>query len=234
MTAPSSNQYPGCRAPRPGSAAAFTLVEILVAIAILVLVVSVTYGIFSATTKAWQRGKVVSDSLQHGDFVMEQLVMGLRSTYYRDNKSGFWLVDGGQGSSARDEISWVKLGPALVGSRSEVAKGSHRVRFTVENDGDHPAAVIRAWSPESYLQPENFDADTIEPIVLSRHVVGFSCRIGKLGEEGTIEWVEEWETTNMVPRTVELTLYLQPLKDDDEPTEMRRCVSIPVGNADAK
>lgn len=209
----------------------FTLVELLVAVAIMTLVTAMTYGIFSATTKAWQRGKIVSESLQHGDFIMEQLVMGLRSAFYRNSGSGFWLTDGGYGPNSADTISWVKLGPTLVGSRSEVAKGAHRVKFTVETINGVLAATVRAWSPESYLQPDEFDAEKVLPVVLSRHITGFSCRIGAQAEGGVMEWNEEWENTNTLPQTVELTLYLKPPKDNDEPIEMRRCVSIPVSKS---
>lgn len=209
----------------------FTLVELLVSIAILTLVMSVTYGIFAATTKAWQRGKIVSESLQHGDFIMEQLVMGLRSAFFRNAGSGFWLTDGGYGHNSSDTISWVKLGPTLVGARSEVAKGAHRVKFTVEPIDGAPAATVRAWSPESYLQPDEFDTEKVEPVILSRHIVGFNCRIGSQAEGGVIEWNEEWENTNTLPQMIELTLYIKPRNDDEEPIEMRRCVSIPVGKS---
>ena len=43
-----------------------------------------------------------------------------------------------------------------------------------------------------------------------------------------MDWKEDWEKTNTLPRTIELTIYLKPRNDNEEPIEMRRCVSIPV------
>ena len=215
----------------------FTLVELLVSIVILSLITSVTYGIFNAVTRAWQRGMALSDEMQHGDFVMEQLVMGLRSAYYRDAgknrdvRFGFWLEDMGSGSSAADTVSWVKLGPSLVGRGTEQSKGPHRVKFQLVPDpeNDESAAAITVWSPDEYLQPEDFDSETLEPTLLATGIVGFDCRVSTNVDSSEIIWEEEWEETNSIPRLVELTLYLKPLQEGEEPVAMKRCVEIPVG-----
>jgi prepilin-type N-terminal cleavage/methylation domain-containing protein len=213
----------------------FTMVELLVTVVILVLVTSITYGVFSAVSKAWQRGLALSDDLHHGDYIMEQLVMGLRSAYYNpsnpnDAKYGFWLEDEGSGESARDTIAWVKLGSSLVGERSEVAKGAHRVKFTVRTnpETDEPGAAITAWSPEAYLQPEDFDPDQLDPVFLSSRIVGFNCRIATNSTESELEWEDDWELTNTRPPFIELTLYLKPLQEGEAPVEMKRSVAIPV------
>ena len=215
----------------------FTLVELLVSVVILSLITSVTYGIFSTVTRAWQRGMTLSDEMQHGDFVMEQLVMGLRSAYYRDaakntdSRFGFWLDDQGSGSSANDSISWVKLGPSLIGRGTEQSKGPHRVKFQLvdDPDNDSSAAAITVWSPDEYLQPEDFDSETLEPTLLATGIVGFDCRVATNADSSAILWDEEWEATNSVPRLVELTLYLKALDEGEPPVEMKRCVEIPVG-----
>jgi len=215
----------------------FTMVELLVSVVILGLITSVTYGIFSAVTKAWQRGMALSDEMQHGDFVMEQLVMGLRSSYYRDaGKSldvrfGFWLEDQGSGSSANDTISWVKIGPSLIGRGTEQSKGPHRVKFQLVNDPktDESAAAITVWSPDEYLQPDDFDPDTLQPTLLASGIVGFDCRVSTNVDESEVIWEGEWDETNSIPRLVELTLYLKPLQPGEEPVAMKRCVEIPVG-----
>jgi prepilin-type N-terminal cleavage/methylation domain-containing protein len=215
----------------------FTMVELLVSVVILGLITSVTYGIFSAVTKAWQRGMALSDEMQHGDFVMEQLVMGLRSSYYRDAgkgldvRFGFWLEDQGNGPSANDTISWVKIGPSLIGRGTEQSKGPHRVKFQLVDDPntDESAAAITVWSPDEYLQPDDFDPDMLEPTLLATGIVGFDCRVSTNVDESEIIWEGEWEETNSIPRLVELTLYLKPLQSGEEPVAMKRCVEIPVG-----
>ena len=214
---------------------AFTLLEILLAVTILSLVASVTFMTFSAATSAWQRGTALADNLHHGDYVIQQLVMGLRSAYYPEGAKGgapeygFWQEDNGEGASARDEICWVKLGGALVGRNSVFAETPHRVRFLVadDEDGDSAAAVV-AWRLQG--QPEDFDPEEIEPVFLSKRVVGFNCRTAwEMDEDGEIDWLDEWEETNKIPTIVEVSLYVEPTVEGDDPVEVKRVIGLRVG-----
>ena len=229
--------------PRRRCGAGFTLVELLIAVAILLLVTSVTYAIFAAVTKAWQRGMALSEDLHHGDFVIEQLCMGLRSAVYRDRNDGFWLTDDGHDAQSSDAISWVKTGPALVGEEADVAKSIHRVRFVVrKNEANHkPGASVTAWGGE-YLQPEDFDPSELEPVFLSSRITGFNCRVATNVANSEIDWQETWEDdlggglnlTNRLPQYVEITLYLDPLREGEEPVVVKRCVEIPIAPASWK
>ena len=214
----------------------FTLLEILFAVTILSLVSTVTFMTFSAATSAWQRGTTLADNLHHGDYVIQQLVMGLRSAYYPDGTKGagapeygFWHEDNGEGENAEDEICWVKLGGALVGRDSSFAETPHRVRFLLEDDedGDSAAAVV-AWRLQG--QPEDFDPDELDPMFLSKRVVGFNCRTAwQLDEDGEIDWLDEWEETNKIPTIVEVSLYVEPIVEGDDPVEMKRVIGLRVG-----
>jgi prepilin-type N-terminal cleavage/methylation domain-containing protein len=218
--------------------AGFTLVELLVAVAILLLVSTATYAVFAAATRAWQRGLALSEDLHHGDFVIEQLVMGLRSAVWRGRGDGFWLRNEGSGPYAADAISWVKAGPALIGEESEAAKSLHRIEFTVRKnpDAEKPGAAITAWG-DDYLQPEEFDPSRLTPVFLSSRIVGFDCRAATNNfERETIDWQDTWEDetgpgmnlTNRLPFYVELTLYLEPLEEGEAPVAVKRCVEVPV------
>lgn len=227
--------------PRVAPAAGFTLVELLVAVVILVMVSALTFGVFATVSKAWQRGTDLSRDLHHGDFVMEQLVGGLRQTRYRDRNDGLLLTDNGDGVGSRDSISWVKEGSDLVGEDSPLAKTFHRVRFGLGRDAKtgKDGAVYTAWG-DTYLQPDEFDPGDLPPEILSDRVVGFNVRVATNDfENDTLHWLDAWEDdlgpsdnmSNHVPRFVELTLYLKPLDDDQPPVEMKRWVDIPVANA---
>ncbi len=211
----------------------FTLLEILLAVAILGLVTTVTFMTFNAATTAWRRALALSDHLHHGDFVMDQLVLALRSCYYPDKgvnaEYGFHLTDNGSGDAARDEISWVKLGGALVGDDVRYVESPHRVRFFVTEDDDGDAvAAIAAW--QIMGQPDDFDPDAVEPVFLSKRVVGFDCRAAfEADDEGEIDWLEQWEETNRVPLVVDITLYLEPIDEGEAPLGVRRIVELPVG-----
>lgn len=199
---------------------------------ILAAVTTITYMTFSTAVTAWRRGTELAENIHHGDFVMEQLVLGLRSAYYPEtadsaSEYGFHHIDNGEGELARDKISWVKLGTSLTGEDSDFASGPHRVEFFVDRDqrGDE-AAMVRAWL--LLAQGEDFDSDEVEQEILSRGIQGFDCKTAFEEEDGEIEWLDEWEETNRLPTVVQITLYLTRSEEDERPFEMKRIVPIPV------
>ena len=218
--------------------AAFTLIELLVALAIMTLVCGSAFALLSAVSKAWQRGTALSKDLHAGDFVIEQLVSALRSARYRNGEDGLILKKNGHGPTASDSISWVKEGSDLVGVNSYMAKTFHHVRFFIGQDKKNgiQGAAFTAWGDE-YLQPDDFDPNTLEPEVLSDRITGLGIRVATNDfESEKIEWMDEWEgkcsaggdCTNHLPRFIEITLYLQPLEEGNPPLEMRRLVDIPI------
>ena len=198
------------------------------------LAATMTFVTFHGVVRAWRRGTTLTENLHHGDFVMDQLVMGLRSAYYPDsgggvNGYGFWLEDNGSGESAADGISWVKQGPALTDSNSPTVAGPHRVQFfmSVDDQGRHVPAV-RVWRP--YATAKDFDSSTLDAQILSTRIHGFNCRVATNQQDGAWEWSDTWvdDNTNRLPRAVELTLYLAPLEEGRSPIPLKRCVEIPV------
>jgi hypothetical protein len=206
----------------------------MLALAILVVVFGVTYFTFSTVAIAWRRGTALTDGLHHADFVLEQLAMALRSAYYPDAgispDYGFRLEDNGDGEHSSDVISWVKLGHSLVGKDCPFAGAPHRVEFAVvDGDKGERVAAVRAW--RLLGQVEDFESDDVEPEFISRGVRGFNCRpLDPQSDprEEEIEWLEEWEDTNRVPTSVELTLYMDPLAEGEDAVEIKRIVEIPV------
>ncbi len=223
----SKGEWPGMKAREKKKG--FTLIELLLSLAIMSIIMTLTFLTFSTVTKAWQMGQALSEDLHHGEFVMEQLVMGLMSSYYSgssgNSKYGFWLDSMG----GSDEISWVKLGTALVGDDCKFAGSPHRVIVSIEPDEDGRSAVaVRAWRLAD--EPEDFDSDELEPIFLSTMVTSIKCepRDPEPAMEGDVEWMNEWEETNRLPVAVKITLALEPLEEDGEPIEIQRAIEIPV------
>lgn len=223
----------------PGSRrGAFTLLEILVAVAILGLVATTVAFVMGVGVEAWRAGTEMSEESHDGEGVMEQIVMALRSAYYPANGSpdwdfGFQLEDGGDGESAQDSISWVKIGNSLVGEDTPWAGAAHRVRLFVEDSqaGDGPGLYVAAW--QTVGQAEDFDPDEdVEPLLLSDRVVGFDCRVqdpSKAIEVGEpYEWIDEWETSNRIPDHVLITLALRPQRKGADPDVLVRCVQLPM------
>jgi hypothetical protein len=208
------------------------LLELMLAIVILAMVSTITYATFTIVIGGWRRSVALADTLQRGDFIMDQLVMALRSAYYPDTQRatalyGFRHEHGGSGPYNSDVVSWVKLGGALVGDDQTYAGSPHRVVFSVRDDEEgRRAAAVTAW--QIFGQMEDFREEDVPPVFLSDRVTGFRCRAAYRKIEDEIDWMDEWEQTNRLPTAVELTLYLTPPAEDAEPVEIKRVLGIPV------
>ena len=208
----------------------FTLLEVLLAVSLLAVTATITFMTFSAASTAWQRGTAMVDRLHHGDYVMQQLMVALRSAYFmQEGLHGFQHTSSGTGTSGSDEISWVKLGGSLIGREQDYAETPHRVRVFIGRDSSGREGIaFTGWRLAG--QEDDFDPDTLPPVILSERVVGFSCRAAwEFDSSGEIDWMDEWERTNQVPGIVEVTLYLEPVVAGEPPLEMRRVATLPRG-----
>jgi len=207
----------------------FTLLELMLAITILSAVTLVMYMTLSVIAGAWQKTVVLSDNMNHGDFVMDQLIMGLRSAYYPsagvNPQYGFAHDNESDGETADDKISWVKLGSAIVGDNCPFAGTPHRIEITMAEDEKGRGIAFRAWRLQG--QPDDFDSEELEMEVFSRRVTGFDVRTASRKVDDEIEWLDEWLETNRVPLAVELTVYMDPKEEGGEHVEIKRICPIP-------
>ncbi len=207
----------------------FTLLELMVALVLLMTAMGIIIGTFTAVLQAWRRGDELMQDLHHGDFVMDQLVSGLRSAAYfstRPEKYGFHLEDNGSGEDASDLISWVTSGTAFMPKDSPLTKGLHRISVTLEDNEDGDTAVaIRAFAHLA----EDIDDDDPDPWFISTEITGLDCQVYNKEDE---EWEDEWEFTNSIPRLLKLTLYMEPLEEYGDAVEMMRVIEIPLGSDD--
>lgn len=220
-----------------------TLIELLLAVGLLAAIASISFFCYSAAVRAWRAGTELSNSLHQGDFVIEQVILGLRSSYPNSGKGVFVLKDDGEGETARDSMQWVKLGSALIGSDSPYAGMPHVVEVSVRDVPDargkeHTGLAVRSW--RLHLQKEDFDPDTVPPVLLSSRVVGFNCRAldkdqnptSTIGSKPDLKWLDEWvgPLTNSLPKAVEITLYVQPPEKGKAVLEMKRIVRLPMAD----
>jgi prepilin-type N-terminal cleavage/methylation domain-containing protein len=207
----------------------FTLIEVLVALTLFSIAMTVIWGAFRAVTQAWTRGGGAIEDLHHGDFLSEKIGAALRSaawfrTETADSPYGFTFEDASYEYPA-DRISWVTASQALLPPRAAMARAMHRVELSIEREGgaDGPALAVRAWP---HLARE-VEAGDVEPWILSPRVRGLDCRFWDGERE---EWTDEWTTTNRLPHRVEIALYFDPPPGAREPLLIRRLVDLPVAN----
>lgn len=215
----------------------FTLIEVLLAVAILGVVAGVVATTLSTAVEVWRQSKIIADRTHHGDAVMEQVVQALRSAYYPEGNEpsyeyGFTFEDdGGDSPNANDKISWVKIGNSLIGEDVPWAGSAHRVELFVDNSGGEQGIYVKAWQLVG-LDDEFDPEEDVEPVLLSDEVVSLNCRMidpdKTLEPFDEIEWLDEWAESNRIPTKVELTIAIQQKGSKEEPTEYIRTIDIPM------
>ena len=215
----------------------FTLIEVLLAVAILGVVAGVVATTLSTAVEVWRQSKIVADRAPHGDAVMEQVVQALRSAYYPEGTKpsyeyGFSIEDDGNESpNAHDKISWVKIGNSLIGEDTPWAGTAHRVELFVDDSNGEQGIYVKAWQLVGI--DDDFDPEEdVEPVLLSDEVVSLNCRMidpdKTLEPLDEIEWLDEWAQSNRIPTKVELTIAIQQKGSREEPTEYIRTIEIPM------
>ena len=204
--------------------AAFTFVELLVALAILVTAFAMVFTIFTTTLRAWNQGTEALTKLHHGDFVMDQLVQSLRSAAFFDSSPEFYefrLEKGQRGGNPADRMSWVSSSTAFMPLDSPYAHGLNRIAVSIDRAG------YAQYGFSVQAMPHLIDEDDApdDPWIVSTRVQGFRCRIfdDELGA-----WQDGWDESNAIPSLVELTLYLEPEEPYDPPLRIQRAVQIPI------
>ena len=137
-------------------------------------------------------------------------------------------------------IAWTKLGPAIVGRNSRFAKAAHHVSMYVVEPGKSDVeayangGLVCDVIGETKFRPEDFDEEDLDNwdhFVLSENVQGFNCRVLDKNEPfkgSQANWVDMWDTSNCIPRRVQLTFWMKPLEDGKEPYPIVRVIEIPL------
>ena len=207
--------------------AGFTLVELLLALAIFSLVMAMAGGAFWSIMRSWRRGSEMLDQLHYGEYAMEQLVSAIRSAAWFPSKPlayGFLLDDaGGTGPDAANEIEFTTSGTAFLPPDSPYRNGLHRLSVTVSGSGGARGLAIQAWP--HMTEEEDLDRNAVETVVVTTEVRGFSCEWYDFEAD---DWSQDWEETNSLPKLLRVTLTMKPRESDPTPVQLQRVVSVPV------
>ncbi len=87
---------------------------------------------------------------------------------------------------------------------------------------------------EEKFRPEDYDEDEdddTEYYTLGPNVQGFNCRVldkDQPFKNDRANWSDTWDTSNCIPRRVQLTFWMKPVDDNKEPYPIVRVVEIPL------
>ncbi len=169
---------------------------------------------------------------------------------------GFMLIDDNPDNDPEesDTIMWTKLGPAIVGRNSRFGASPHRVQLYVHTEDDGKERGLdsyrknklgKAAPPEEYglvadvngeakFRPDDYDDeedDDTEYYTLGPNVQGFNCRVldkEQPFKDNRANWSDTWDTSNCIPRRVQLTFWMKPADEEKEPYPIVRVVEIPL------
>lgn len=212
-----------------GSRHGFTLLELIVAIVILVIAMSIAFEAFTGTIRGWKRGTEVADGIKHGDFAMNQLVSALNSTIYFNNPRKTYAFKLEKETSTAglpaDIVSFVTASGAFMASDSPYAKGPHRIKLFIDQDEYGDPALFALAMPAISNEEEFEDEFDAEAALVSRAVSGLEILFWDTQNE---IWTDEWEKANAVPERIEVSLYISSKDENEEPIIFRRVLEIPV------
>jgi len=180
---------------------AFTMLELLLAVVLLGVMMTVSVVSYRAITTGWRVSRDYVDRLERTDYAIDQLVSGLKCAFYphageQNADYGFQLTNNGDGEDPDDSdvIEWTKKGPALIGG-SATGDAVHRIQVRVLEEGDSdwgeriertglyarvkPMAKVMPSSTSSTEEDEfTFANDELyRPILIAKDIEGFNCRV---------------------------------------------------------
>ena len=218
--------------PKPQTASGFTLLELMVAMVILTIAMSIAFQAFSGTIRAWRRGTEVIEGIKHGDFAMNQLANALNSTIYFFNprKSYAFKIEKGTDSGLpSDTISFVTASSAFMPDSSPLQQGPHRIKLYIDDDDRGDPALFSIAFPAIADEEEAEDEYDAEPHLVSRAVQGLEIL---LYDDELEDWsTDEWEKENSIPERVMIVIYVASEERDEEPIVFTRVLDIPVSQS---
>ena len=226
---------------------AFTIVELMLAVLILSILTIISTWTFHTIIRNWNLSTEMADNVQRTDYALAQVTSALRSAYFPTSgevtdADGFQLEDNNPRNEPdeSDMIAWTKLGPAIVGRNSRFSKAAHHISMYVVEPGKSDVeayangGLVCDVIGEKKFRPDDFDEEDLDNwdhFVLSEDVQGFNCRVldkDQPFKDDQANWQDTWDTSNMIPRRVQLTFWMKPIDKEKESYPIVRVIEIPL------
>jgi len=210
------------RAPDGGPGHGFTIVEIMLAIAIFSMVVSAIYASWSAILRASRVGGDAAAEVQRSRVAARTLEDALLSAVMFASNGRLYYFEGDNA----EDFGWLnfvgRLPPSFPGSGYFGDQVVRRVTFSVEAGNDGVKQLLLRQMP---LLQTNVDQNEEYTIVLAREVKLFGLEFWDARKS---DWTDRWLTTNQLPKLVRYALAFGPTAAATRPGDVTvRVVNLP-------
>ncbi len=205
--------------------AGFTLMEVLLAVAILSIVIAGVYSTWNASLNSWRRGTDASEVFQRQRIVMEALSELAQSTIFFAASPSLYTVIATKNPGLGDSVSFVTASDAFLPPSEASAAGMRRVTISLEQDDYRRTYLAIVNQPALKSEEESKDKQSLQAHVISTDVSGFYVRY-RNARDGT--WADTWEDTDTPPSAMEFTVVFGQKSDRLPPVVITRAVDIPV------
>jgi type II secretion system protein J len=179
---------------------AFTLIEIMVAIAIFALLVAAVYSTWMVILKSIQVGDAAGARAQRERIAIRTLEDSLTCIQSFQASMGYYTFNVTNGD--QPGLSFVARLPDIFPRNGKFDANLRRLTFSVEAGADSERDLVLRQNP--ILMDQDADEQQI-PLVLAKNVKDF---IVESWDTNALDWVDEWDSTNSLPPMVRVTLTL--------------------------
>ena len=194
----------------PGTQLGFTLVEVLVVIALLATIGAIVFGSLVTTTRVVDAGREQAAKEQTVRRILR--IMADEVSISKFDQSFPWVgVNGTQEGQPADTLAFLAMSDGLGIS---TVKGSEMIRVVYTREGDR---LIRFTRRNLY----GLTDESLDRVELANRVKGFNLRY--FDAQGRV-WTDEWLTTSKIPKALLLEVTFQP--PDADPWIVREWITI--------
>lgn len=207
------------------AARGFTLIEIMVAIAIFALLVGAVYSTWVVIIKSAQVGQEVAAQAQRQRIAILTIEDSLTCIQSFQASMQYYAFNVTNGDDPT--LSFVARVPAVFPRNGKFDSDLRRLTFSVEPvSATENDLLLRQNEILMNMDPQ----EQSTPLVLARYVKAFAV---ECWDTNAMDWATEWDSTNTIPTLVRITLVLGGNRldsGDTAPTlNFVREIAIPSG-----
>ncbi len=178
----------------------FTLIEVMVAMAILIVVVGAIYSTWAGIVKASKVGLDAATAAQRERMAIRVVEDALASAQLFVANPNYYSFQGENGSEAKLSFT-ARLPRAFPRSGKFGSFDMRQVSFSVEPGESHKQLVLR----QNPILMEMDEDEKSHPVVLSANVKKIEF---EFWDSTANDWTDTWLLTNQLPKMVRVSLQL--------------------------